>query len=120
MIDDRQIGQLQAGFAARGFLRAGECGKQQQAQKGCRSSVGTLQKYPAPVLRTPIPWRAKKKATTSESALTARKKYTQYCAVTIPPNGKSVVEITNGSGKRDVISGKRVIRRLSPESNAVE
>ena len=39
-----QIRQLQAGFAsARGFLRAGECGKQ-QAQKGRHGLVLTLQK----------------------------------------------------------------------------
>jgi hypothetical protein len=40
----------------------------------------------------PAAKRAKKKATTSESALTARKKHTQYCAVTIPPNGMLMVD----------------------------
>jgi hypothetical protein len=33
-----------------------------------------------------------KKATTSESALTARKKYTEYCAVTFPPKQMFVSE----------------------------
>ena len=44
-----QIRQHQAGFAsARVFLRAGECGKQQQAQEGRHGLVLTLQKASAP------------------------------------------------------------------------
>src|ERR1019366_9826328 len=43
--------------------------------------------------------RLDKKATTSESVLTAIKKYTQYCAVTNPPKLKFWWFTTNGPGK---------------------
>ena len=40
----RQIRQRQAGFAAGGFLRAGECGQQQaHSKKNRKGSVGTIQ-----------------------------------------------------------------------------
>src|SRR5271166_2402929 len=42
--------------------------------------------------------RAKEKAATSESALTARKKYTQYCAVTNPPKLKVLAVYYKRSG----------------------
>jgi hypothetical protein len=44
----------------------------------------------------PIIWRVKENAPTSESALTAKKKTTQYVAVTCPPEIRFEAAIPNG------------------------
>ena len=62
-------------------------------------------------------WRAKKKATTSESALTARKKYTQYCAVTNPPKLKLNLMVYHERNPENAtrISGKMSSEGYHPE-----
>jgi hypothetical protein len=72
-----------------------------------------FRQIPAPDRTAPIPWRAKKKATTSKSALTARKKYTEYCAVTIPPNGILMVDHERNRNVATKIPGKGHIKAIT-------
>jgi hypothetical protein len=66
-------------------------------------------------------WRANRKAIASESPLTARKKYTQYCAVTCPPDLSFEAVSRNDPRIRDLSSALgNITGRLPFASDSVE
>jgi hypothetical protein len=75
----------------------------------------------APIFGEPITWRANKKATTSESALTAGKKHIQYVAVTFPPNFMFEAVLRNGVRIQNRLDNREnATGRLSSAWNGVE
>src|ERR1035438_9770029 len=100
MIHDRQVRQLQAGFAARGFLRVGECGKQQaQAKDGRYGLVLALQKRPGAFLDEAHDLTRKEKGHNERKRADSLKEIHRILSSHISSKRKFRWLITNESGK---------------------